>query len=249
MAGHSFDRASEGYVNLLAANMKSTGLPGDTAGAVQARNRLLQGGWFAPAVQKIAEVIGASDLGDAWIGDPGCGTGYFLNQLREKNGGISIVGFDISKAAIKVAAKNYPLGNWFVANARKLPLGPGCLDALLLTFSPAFSDLGQHVKPGGRIIVVNGGNDHLAEVRTALYQQERNRTFEPPEFAVGIEQTDEQVLTYEIRIEDSETLADLIDMTPFRHTSSRNRQEAFISQGKATITIDLVLHVYRVEGG
>ena len=43
--GHSFDRAREGYVNLLPANRQHSKAPGDDKEMAAARSRFLEGGW------------------------------------------------------------------------------------------------------------------------------------------------------------------------------------------------------------
>ena len=46
--GHAFDRAKEGYVNLLPANRQHSKAPGDDGEMTAARTRFLSGGWYSP---------------------------------------------------------------------------------------------------------------------------------------------------------------------------------------------------------
>ena len=47
-AGHSFDRAKEGYCNLLPVNRKHSKDPGDDKGMAAARERFLSKGYYEP---------------------------------------------------------------------------------------------------------------------------------------------------------------------------------------------------------
>ena len=51
--GHSFDRAKEGYVNLLPVGQKHSKAPGDDKAMVAARRAFLDGGWYAPLRQAL----------------------------------------------------------------------------------------------------------------------------------------------------------------------------------------------------
>ncbi|MEO0598010.1 MAG: putative RNA methyltransferase, partial [Chloroflexota bacterium] len=50
---HSFDRAKEGYVNLLLANQKNSADPGDSKAMVRARRDFFSGGYYA----KLADAL------------------------------------------------------------------------------------------------------------------------------------------------------------------------------------------------
>ncbi|HEX8733640.1 MAG TPA: hypothetical protein VF725_16430, partial [Ktedonobacterales bacterium] len=83
-AGHSFDRARQGYVHLL----RPTRLRGDAPEMLRARRRFFDAGWYAPLAGALAEEIGAwlaaADGGAALppharaLLDAGCGEGYYL---------------------------------------------------------------------------------------------------------------------------------------------------------------------------
>ena len=56
-AGHSFDIARQGYVNLLTVNQKKSLHPGDTRDMVAARRRFLDAGLYAPIGAAVREGI------------------------------------------------------------------------------------------------------------------------------------------------------------------------------------------------
>ncbi|MGB9088706.1 MAG: SAM-dependent methyltransferase, partial [Pseudomonas farsensis] len=53
-AGHRFDRARQGYLNLLPVQHKNSRDPGDNQAMVEARRDFLDGGHYAPVAQRLA---------------------------------------------------------------------------------------------------------------------------------------------------------------------------------------------------
>lgn len=54
-AGHRFDRARQGYLNLLPVQHKNSRDPGDNLAMVEARRDFLNAGHYAPVAQRLAE--------------------------------------------------------------------------------------------------------------------------------------------------------------------------------------------------
>ena len=55
-AGHRFDRARQGYLNLLPVQHKKSLDPGDNAAMVEARRQFLGAGHYAPLARRLAEL-------------------------------------------------------------------------------------------------------------------------------------------------------------------------------------------------
>ena len=53
---HRFDRARQGYLNLLPVQHKKSLDPGDNAAMVEARRRFLDAGHYAPLAARLAEL-------------------------------------------------------------------------------------------------------------------------------------------------------------------------------------------------
>ena len=76
--GHQFDRAKEGYVNLLPVQHKRSRDPGDSAEMMQARRAFLDAGHYQPLRDAVVDLLrqylteGASAMLDI-----GCGEGYY----------------------------------------------------------------------------------------------------------------------------------------------------------------------------
>ena len=59
-AGHRFDRARQGYLNLLPVQHKNSRDPGDNQAMVEARRDFLNAGHYTPVARRLAEL--AADL-------------------------------------------------------------------------------------------------------------------------------------------------------------------------------------------
>jgi len=73
--------------------------------------------------------------------DVGCGTGNFLEELRQDYQVKSFVGLDISAAMIAEAKNRYPNGNFRVGSGSKLPFEDNSVD--IVTFQWVF----HHLEP------------------------------------------------------------------------------------------------------
>ncbi|CAA9301630.1 MAG: 23S rRNA (guanine(748)-N(1))-methyltransferase, partial [uncultured Friedmanniella sp.] len=110
-AGHRFDLARQGYLNLLGARPPQHA---DTAPMVAARERFLGSGAYAPVADAL--VVAArtglqathSTLRTApALLEAGAGTGYYTAALLEGLGGRAVA-LDISVAAARRAARAHP---------------------------------------------------------------------------------------------------------------------------------------------
>ncbi|WP_082046312.1 putative RNA methyltransferase [Arthrobacter sp. L77] len=160
--GHRFDAARQGYVNLLTG--RGSPFEGDTAGMVEAREAFLGSGHYAP----LREAVIAAALRDAEAPavalDAGAGTGYYLEGLAAAVPGVVAVALDISKVALRRAARRLPGGVSIVWDVwRTLPVADASVDVLLNVFAPR--NAGEFVRvlvPGGRLVVVTPRPGHLA---------------------------------------------------------------------------------------
>ena len=125
--GHSFDVAREGYVNLLPAQQKNSRDPGDSEDMIRARREFLDKGGYAPLREAVVETL--MPLKPRSLLDMGCGEGWYTDALRAASG--DVTGVDISKPAIRLAARRYPGVTWLVASGAALPDPAGIFNASL----------------------------------------------------------------------------------------------------------------------
>ncbi|MEQ1948783.1 MAG: methyltransferase domain-containing protein [Bryobacteraceae bacterium] len=165
-AGHSFDVARSGYVNLLQPQDKRSRNPGDTADAVKARRRLHDLGITAPLLQGIADAarLTANDV----VLDAGCGEGFYLGSLAA-NTSCRAHGVDISIPAVDAAARRYPGCEWIVANADRYIPYPDASFTVVLSITARMNspEFARVLQSGGHLIVALAAPDDLQEIRGA----------------------------------------------------------------------------------
>ncbi|MFI0812660.1 putative RNA methyltransferase [Streptomyces echinatus] len=163
-AGHTFDIARQGYVSLL-TGIRATS--GDDAAMVQARNRFLSTGRYAPIRQTLTRLTADVLPAQGTVVDIGCGTGYYLAGVLDQLPRVRGLGLDASVRALRSAARAHPraaAASWDVF--RPLPLVDQAVDVMLDVFAPRNpSEFHRVLRPTGRLIVVRPIERHLAELR------------------------------------------------------------------------------------
>jgi 23S rRNA (guanine745-N1)-methyltransferase len=170
-AGHSFDYARSGYLNLTAGGGR--GRVGDTAAMVRARAEFLAGGHYEPIAEALRTVAGEIAVAASVVAEIGCGTGYYLDALASGRGDGEAgcgFGFDLSKAAAAQASRRHPGLRFAVADVEvAIPLCDGAADLALSAFAPRPGpELGRVVRPGGTLIVAFAASRHLRRLRERL---------------------------------------------------------------------------------
>ncbi len=172
--GHSYDIAREGYVNLLLANQKASLSPGDTKEMAASRRTFLNKGHFAPLSDRINFLVGEDVRGNGApsvkILDAGCGEGYYLSRLMATlpSGGHGY-GLDISKDAVRLAARDKNLCFVVASIHQSLPFVTASLDVVLNVFAPRNpEEFARVLRPGGMALVAVPAEGHLAALHDAL---------------------------------------------------------------------------------
>jgi 23S rRNA (guanine745-N1)-methyltransferase len=166
-AGHSFDVARSGYVNLLQPQDRRSPNAGDSKAAVAARAALDRLGFGHAVINAIIDKIGTLQLHtDAVAVDLGCGSGEMLERLC-RDRAMCGIGIDLSVAAIDFAARRCPGLTWIVANAdRRLPLRDNSADVILSIYgrrNPA--ECARVLTSTGILVVALPAADDLIELR------------------------------------------------------------------------------------
>jgi 23S rRNA (guanine745-N1)-methyltransferase len=246
-SGHSFDRAREGYYNLLAVQHKASIDPGDSREMVAARRQFLGAGHYGPIAARTCAIVQQLVEGKKWpcsILDAGCGEGYYLEAVAGSlPADISFAGIDISKWAIRTAAKRSQRIFWAVASNRHLPFAPGSIDLILSMFGFPLWDAFAAAQPrGGQVLLVDPGPDHLIELRSVIYRQVNTTTPQSIEAALqaGYRLDDEQRLQFRVDLSSAAQIAELLTMTPHAHRAPQEGREALARLRALTVTADVV---------
>jgi 23S rRNA (guanine745-N1)-methyltransferase len=222
--GHRFDVAREGYVNLLPVQHKASRDPGDTEHAVQARRAFLDAGHYQPLRDALVDAVRA--LAPQVLVDVGCGEGYYTGGLRGT--ARELIGLDIAKPAVRLAAKRHPGISWVVGSGARLPLADASVDALCSLFTPVHEpEMARVLKPGGSVLLVTPGAMHLGSLREALF--ETVQAHEPDKFRRGFEADFDLAAQHTLAVPlilDSENLRRLVAMTPYAWKAKPERRAA-----------------------
>ncbi|WP_409330190.1 putative RNA methyltransferase [Trujillonella humicola] len=162
-AGHAFDRARQGHVTLLPPGRAPAA--GDTAQMVADRVAFLGSGAFAGVTAALADAALAGARPAALL-DLGGGTGHHLAAVLDRLPGAVGVVLDASRYAARRAAAASPRVLAVVADAwARLPVRDAAVDRVLGVFAPRNGpETARVLRPGGRLVVVTPGPDHLAEL-------------------------------------------------------------------------------------
>lgn len=210
-AGHCFDRARQGYVNLLAVQQKHSLHPGDTREMVLARRSFLNAGFYQPIAQKLRDLTERFAPDAQSVLDVGCGEGYYLSHLMHIE---ERVGIDISKEAVRCAAGRDKQAQWYTATASHLPFSDGSFDCLLSMFSLTMEEeFARVLREKGVFIQVLAGETHLPALKQIIYPTilEKEKPIPTPQ---GFELLHRECLEFDFALEDRERVTQLLSMTP-----------------------------------
>lgn len=248
--GHSFDLAREGYVNLLLSHHRRSRHPGDSADMIRARRRFFDSGAFDRVAglvrDEVQRLLARRETGGrVHIVDAGCGEGYFLGALQQ-GPTCSSYGVDVSKEAVRLAARQHKGPHWIVANVmRRIPFAGDSIDLVLSVLAPRnVGEFARILKTAGHLVLIVPGPNHLAELTARLMADAQDFQSKADE-AVALcapyfGALHKRLLTFEVMLS-RELLSDLVQMTPLFWRSSRKAKARIDNLDKLRVTISFVL--------
>ncbi|MCC4306975.1 methyltransferase domain-containing protein [Alcanivorax marinus] len=245
--GHSFDVARQGYVHLLPVQRKRSRDPGDSTEMVAARQRFLAAGHYRPIAEAVsrAALEGLSADAEAHCLDAGCGEGHYLRELARLADGkppLALLGVDISKPAVLAAAKQDKRARWVVGSNARLPVLSATLDRLLCLFGfPMYDEFARVLKPGGLLLQVDAGPDHLRELREIIYPTLKPERAGNPETPPGFTLLGTDTIRYPLKLAGAQPIADLLTMTPHLYRASAVGRAQAAALETLAVTVDVRL--------
>lgn len=248
-AGHHFDRAREGYWNLLQPQDRRSRNPGDSEAAVLARHRWLVRGYAAGLIEALHRWINALPPTDSnrppRTLDLGCGEGSFGPALFPADAD-QFCGIDLSKRAIKLAARGWPAATWVLANAdRVLPATDSSVDRIVSLFGRRpIAEIRRVLAPAGTCIVAVPGENDLIELRERVQQaglrRRRWETVAEEMSGAGLDCIEHKGWEHRLVLE-PDAIADALAMTyrGARH-SQRSRLESLTAM-TVTLAADMIM--------
>lgn len=203
------------------------------------RRRILQAGLFDDFLQVIAQALTA----DGTILDVGCGEGTPLHFLEKQAD--TAIGFDLSKAGIKLATQQATDAFFCVADLAHLPFNPQTFQSVLNIFSPSnYQEFARILVPGGQVIKVIPNSDYLLELRQALFTDDARRHYSNQKVQARFKAKYRQVTTQRVRYHftvPEARFADLVVMTPLHWQASSEQIQQLVAQPFPQITVDVTV--------
>jgi 23S rRNA (guanine745-N1)-methyltransferase len=247
---HHFDIAKEGYLNLLPVNAKNSKNPGDNKDMMMARRAFLNSGGYLLLAEELSLLVNKllAPIKAPTLLDLGCGEGYYTDFLACNLPESAIINaLDISKVAIRYAAKRYKKINFCVASAYDVPLLSASLDALIRIYAPSLeSELQRLIKVNGYLITVTPAPRHLYELRTKIYEQV-NEHISENDAPAGFIKINQMNVNYPLQISTPQILKDLIQMTPFAWKFTPQKMLDLLAEKEWQIECDFNIEIYKKE--
>lgn len=248
---HSFDKAKQGYTNLLLSNQKHSKLPGDDKDMVLSRKNFLEKDYYKKISDSLNEIVFDlnGDKKEINILDIGCGEGYYTKNLYRflKDKTLpNVVGIDISKPAILEASKSNKDITWLVASAINLPIEDSSLDAIICMFAKIIPEEKMRtLKDGGYVIIVSTGENHLIELKEVVYDKVRTDFYSPVEDMKIFKHIKTINVQDEVLIKENQSIKNLFDMTPYRWRSPKEGIDRLFALENLKITIDVNIDIFQ----
>lgn len=241
--GHCFDRAREGYVNLIAGTRKKGSLIGDNRDMANSRRAFLEKGYFDSLVGELISIIKEKNLPCPSVLDICCGEGYYSHKIKEALG-CKMYGFDISKEMVRLAAKRKNGCEYFVANLSRIPLKDKSIDIAFHLFAPFHEkEFSRIMKDGGTLITAVAGENHLFELKEILYDSPYKNDEMPPE-TEALTIKEKRKVTRKIHLSSREDIDALFRMTPYYYRTSDRDKEKLLAFDCLDVTVDFAVFIY-----
>lgn len=247
-AGHCFDIARGGYLHLLPANRMNSHEPGDDKEMVEARSRFLAKGYYAPLREALISLSLKYAPDGVRLLDLGCGEGYYtcgvVNALQAAGKKPKAAGIDISKSAVKLAARQSKATDFAVASVFHLPVADASMNLLMNCFSPlCIEEVRRTLTQGGHFIYVVPAAYHLWGLKSAVYatpypNEQKETPYE------GFRYSEIFRLESDIHLTSREDIQCLFRMTPYFWKTSKADAAKLSALEVLDTKIAFDLHVY-----
>ena len=241
---HTYDIARQGYVNFVPGQKEMF----YKKELFESRAKVFEAGVYAPVVERLSEAI------DRYVTkenpvllDAGCGEGYYTRAVcpgRE----MTRIGFDLSKDAVKLAARGPKTAMFFAADLKNIPVQDGTVDVLLDIFTPAnYAQFGRVLAPDGLVMKLAPRSGYLRELRTLAGDRLRHQQYDGGDVERYVHEKmnvlAQEAITYTMAVS-QETAYHLARMTPMLAGVD---VDALDLSGITHITIDETLYIGSVK--
>lgn len=243
---HNFDLSAAGALNLLRGKP-----PGDYGAAMLESRRLVcKAGFFDSLMDAVASFLVAhSNGGNLRLLDAGCGEGSQLIMLKcllESQGvPVEAIGADISKDAIRIAAREHTGALWLVADLARLPLMDRSTNAIVNILSPVnYNEFNRVLSDDGIVVKAVPGGDYLRELRQMLYPGEGKEQYSNDPVVSLFMQRFDVVATehvYQPFLVPDGCWPHIVAMTPLSWDAGEQQREELLAAPPHSVTLDFLV--------
>lgn len=242
--GHCFDKAKEGYVNLLTGSHKPGSAIGDNRDMALNRRDFLSKGYFDALVCALVELINEKAIPRPTIADICCGEGYYGNRIKNEIG-CDMLGFDLSKEMVRLAAKRKNGITYFVGNLAHIPVKDKSVDISLHLFAPFHEkEFSRITKDDGYIVSVVAGENHLFELKEILYDTPYKNDEEAPQ-TENLTLIEKRKVSAVVHLESNDDIMALFRMTPYYYHTKDEDKAKLAGINGMDITTEFVMFIYK----
>ena len=177
--------------------------------------------------------------------DSGCGEGYYTAGLSQTLPRARIAGVDLSKAALRRAAKRVPEGEFAVASVYRLPLAGGSTDVLTNIFSPlAIDEFARVFRPGGLFCYAVPSPRHLWQMKEVLYKEPYENPVKREDYP-GFVWREVREIRYTAALDAGADIMALFHMTPYAWKTPKEGVARLEALDRLSCEIGFDLHLYQ----
>lgn len=241
---HTYDIARQGYINFVPGQREMF----YKKELFDHRAQVFAAGVYAPVVARLTEMIDHCVPGENRVLlDAGCGEGYYVKAVCPDRQ-MTRIGFDLSRDAVRLAARGRHSAAFFVADLKHIPMRDHTVDVLLDVFTPAnYAEFGRVLAPHGVVIKLAPRSGYLRQLRALAGDRLRHTSYDDSDVErYAHERMDvlhQEAITYTVDVA-PETAQHLARMTPMLAGIDVDRLDL---SGVSKITIDETLYVGRVK--
>ena len=245
-SGHCFDISRKGTVNLLVSNKSRHG---DDKRMVNARKHFLGKGYYEPLHKAVRELVRKYAADGCTILDCGCGECSYTADIAAElsRAGISaeIIGIDVSKEAISSGASRHAGIRLAAASVFDIPLPDESCGIVTALFSPfSGKEYLRVMKPDGIYITAFPLENHLFELKQAVYEKPYRNTVAPLEIP-GFALDSNSECRFKAELTSTEDITALFDMTPYCYKTSAADRAKLDRLTSLTVSAEFGLAAYR----
>ncbi|MBE6553403.1 MAG: methyltransferase domain-containing protein [Ruminococcaceae bacterium] len=239
---HCFDFAKSGYLNLAGTHAGE----GDGKAAVLARRTFLDAGYYQMLSNRMESLLAESTA--KFVVDAGSGEGYYTNRIAMER---DVLGVDLSRDGVDYAARRAKQissrAGFVVASLFDLPVRDEAADAVVNLFAPcAEAEFTRVLKPGGILILVGAGEQHLMGLKKVIYDNPYTNPGRS-DLPVRLPLIARERLRDEITVVGQGGIDALFSMTPYYWRTSAQDKQKLQSIDTLTTEVDFDIFIYRKE--